>query len=598
LPGLVRAMPLSEMGSLVVAAEELTGQMRRRLAPSARPSTEHRHSEDHVTVSFDGYLADGLGPAGGGDNPAARVAEVYRREGPAGVERLEGSFVIQLADARERATHVWTDRAGSRPVFWAKVGDYVLIAPEVKCFAAVPGVDRAIVPGSLASMLLNAALMDEHTYWWGVRLLGPASRLTIQDGAVRVDRYWRRRYCEAGKRPTTEQVQEAYTDAVARHVSRFRRPVVALSGGYDSRAILAACRRAGLSVDAVTWGVDGLTEADADFQTGRQVAAALGVHPKTLESHRRGHSSICGAGATRVLGCTAGNMHTVRLMRLEEFPRNVERVVWLTDGLAGHVGAHPEGDAVARELAEKHDALIVGNHLLDGGKFVRSLDEGLHQAGLNFGRGLSLLRCLLRRGRREEVVRDYLDQRRSLLDSLGKLDDPNEVKDVLYWRTRCPRLIGSQAAVYRQHLEYVSPLLDARVSELDVSCTAWERADKHLISERLHEAFPEAYTVPVAVRHSRADWRRRLDELGPTQRYIVQTLLEPLRAFDEWFDPNAVRAWLGMAVAEAQRADWPAGMGPLGRLAWQLRTGFYKHTVKARRVINLLTLKLWFSQFG
>jgi hypothetical protein len=39
-------------------------------------------------------------------------------------------------------------------------------------------------------------------------------------------------------------------------------------------------------------------------------------------------------------------------------------------------------------------------------------------------------------------------------------------------------------------------------------------------------------------------------------------------------------------------------VGPIGRLAWQLRTGYYKHTVKARRVINLLTLKLWFSQFG
>ena len=81
-------------------------------------------------------------------------------------------------------------------------------------------------------MILNASLVDQHTYWRGVSLLGPASRVVVRGGRVEFARYWQRWYQpdESRKEPTAEQVAEAYTDAVARHVSKFSRPVVALSG--------------------------------------------------------------------------------------------------------------------------------------------------------------------------------------------------------------------------------------------------------------------------------------------------------------------------------------------------------------------------------
>lgn len=570
MSGLVTALPLQEAAGSSDAGRELISQLTAAMSPCTRRSLLYRFEGHGLTVQMDGYLADGATAAGEEGNPAERVAEVYRREGRAGVERLDGSFVILIADERERTAYLWTDRYATRPAYWAKAGGYLLIAPEVKCFAGVEGVDRGIRPGSLIAMTLNACLVDHHTYWRGVSLLGPASRLTVRNGKYEIVQYWQRSYQPDSSKdgPTAEQVAEAYTDAVRRHVSCFSRPVVALSGGHDSRVILAACRRAGLNVDAITWGVDGLTDANADFQTGRQVAAA------------------------------AGCAHTIRLMRLDEFPRHVERVVWLTDGMVGHIGAHPEGDLVFRELAEKHDAVIVGNHLLDGGKFVRSLNEGLHQVSLNFGHGLLLARCLMRRDRAGDIVRDYLDQRRELLASLGGLTEPNEIKDVLYWRARFPRLIASQSPVYRSHIEYVSPLMDAKVVALDVHCSVWDRSDKHLISDLLPRSFPEAYGVPVAERHSRANWRQRLSEMGPAQRYIAETILEPLRSFDEWFDPRAVRAWLALAMAEARGAPWPAGTGTVGRWASSLRANVFRQTVKARRVVNLLTLKLWFARFA
>ena len=120
--------------------------------------------------------------------------------------------------------------------------------------------------------------------------------------------------------------------------------------------------------------------------------------------------------------------------------------------------------------------------------------------------------------------------------------------------------------------------MDAKVVGLDVHCNIWDRSDKHLISDLLPKSFPEAYRVPVAGRHSRVNWRERLAEMGPTQRYIVETILEPLKSFDEWFDPRAVRAWLGMAAAEAREARWPAGTGTLGRWASTIRAGCYRQT--------------------
>ncbi len=615
MPGLYMAIALNGRGNNAPECSTLAGSLAQPIvrtedwrwrelvsAPGSSAGTTDAGSaplddvdactEGEITAIVAGYLTS--------DDPSSREADArhivraYAKGNVAAVESLDGSFVIAVIDRAARQVHVLTDRVGSRPAYWAQAGEMILVASEVKCLEPIAGVDRAIVPGSLASMLLNASLLDEHTYWRGVSLLGPARRLTADRGGVHLARYWRRSFIHESQQASTsaDVFGNAVTDATRLHLARFRRPVLALSGGIDSRVILGAWRRAcdaggcgtggcgtGVSpvspLSLVTWGVDHAEAGDGDVQTACRVVASIGAE------------------------------HELRLQSLDAFPESAPRTVWLTDGMTGHLGAHPDADGLARELSTRHDAVLLGNHLFDGGGTVRDIDEAFRRARLHFGPHLRLVRFLMRRDAAEAAVRGYDAQRSELLESLvhrrdagATTTDPNDFKDALYWRTGFCRRIMSQAAVFRRHLQYVSPLTAGPLLELDRAWPADQRAGKRMFTHLSRIAFEDVFAVPASAQHSRTDWRRRLAEPGPVPRWIVETLLEPLAAFDEWFDPTAVRAWLARTTAEGSTSAWPGGSTWLRRRSAETRATLVRHATRARRIINLLTLKLWFARFA
>lgn len=533
-------------------------------SPSAAPCLLTTWQQAGLLVVMDGYLAREDYSADG-PSDAAFVADCYQRTGPAGIQTLDGSFRLFLFDEAAATVHVWTDRVGTMPLFTAWVGDVLLVVPNTRCLRSIDGVDRRLVPGSLASMALNGSLLDEHTYWSGVQLLGPARHLEICEGRVHLHRYWQRSFAEGKDAPSAEQVTDAITRATARHVKRFARPMLALSGGLDSRVLLAACRRAGLDVPAVSWGVDRLGDPRADFQVGCQVARALGVS------------------------------HVTRPMNLDLFAQHARDIVHLTDGLTGHLGNYPEGLVPSRQFAAQCDALLFGNEMFGFRGLVQSPLEAVQIAGITVGRRLKLLRFLLRRDVARQVLDDYRCQYLGLLASIG-LDLPAcDIKDILYWRTRFPRLIVSQAEVYRDSLHYISPLLDADVLELTRPLTAQHRCQKQYLSECVERGFAQEFALPLSRHSSRADWARRLGERGPAQRFIIETLLAPGSAFDGWFDRDRIRAWLGWSMAQGPEAPWPNPIGALGKVGLGAASLALRPTFRDSIVLNLLTLRLWMS---
>jgi len=502
----------------------------------------------------------------GEGNEAEVVASAFLAGGPNGVERLEGSFLIVLIDERANLVYLWTDPTGSLPWFRAVADEHLVVVPELKCLTGLGTSENGIVPGSLASMVVNASLIGEHTYWRDVELIGPARRLTIEDGRVRVSRYWRRQFQPAGGcAPSAGQVAEVVQHATVRHLSRFRSPVLALSGGLDSRAILAAAIRADLNLPAVTWGMDRLDLPGSDYQTGLALARRWKL------------------------------THRARPVDVDLLPDHAERVVYLTDGLTGHIANHAEGVAVAAELARDHDAVVFGNEMFGWGRTPRSRNDALEHVGINTGKRLSLLRFLLRPEVADSVFEGYRAQCHGVLEPLRGEVDVADMADVLYWLTRFPRLIVSQAPVYRRYLSYISPLLDREVLDLTARCTPRQRANKTYAEDALRRSFAEQFEVPLNSKHSRVNWQRRLGELGRAQRFMVETLLEPLDSFDEWFDRAAIHAWLAAASAEGRMVPNPQRVSWYRQAALRAKAFALRPTFKHRVILNLVTLKLWFG---
>ena len=536
---------------------------------TAHPTRADVWSDEYALTAVHGYVTNLPAETTGKDNAASRVSRVYQQRGTAGIESLDGAFVIAILDRADRTLTLWSDCVGGRPMFLAEIPDGVAVGPELKCFMGLPGVQQDLVPGSLASMALNASLLGRHTYIKGVEFIGPARRVSVSRDGLRSHQYWSRQFAcaESAPSPSVETVGEILVRSIARRAAAFERPILALSGGLDSRLILAAANEAGLELPCVTWGYDHIDADGSDYRVADEAARI------------------------------EGTSHRTRRIDVDQLPLHAARVVHLTDGLTGHLGHFPEGDTVARELSADHDAILFGDESFGWGKSVHSTAAALSEVGVHGGSRLRLLRFLLNKDVAQRVLNDYDNQTESLLSSLDPSACPNDVVDILYWQNRYPRFLTSVSPVYDRHLACVSPLMDREILDFTAQIPPVMRIRKRYMAQCVRRRFPHQFSIPLNNVHSRTDWRRRLSELGPTPRYMVETLLEPDVRFDEWFDRDAMQAWLGMLTASGRSGAWASGASWWTRVTHRARARLLRPVSRTRMIVSLLVLKLWFHAF-
>ena len=194
------------------------------------------------------------------------IATMYGREGVRFVERLEGEFVVAVIDPVRRVSLVATDPVGNYPIFWhADRQDFVFSSDLSAVLSAVPSRNRLNLM-AVADYLTIGAVLEDRTLVEGVRLLDPGTLLEfdLTRGQVQEHRYVDTASFFAAKATDKSSYLDAVVNAFERAVGRAlddTRPVgLSLSGGIDTRAILATmgARRAGLRT--YTLGVGGCAD--------------------------------------------------------------------------------------------------------------------------------------------------------------------------------------------------------------------------------------------------------------------------------------------------------------------------------------------------
>lgn len=518
------------------------------------------YHDSQLLVALDGYT---LEPA----RTAAELAGLFKGGGIGALERLDGSFVVAIVDAERRCAHVITDRAGSRPVFVARDQAGLLVGPELKCFGSLPAARGTLAPGALLSLLLNCYLLDEHTFWRGVRALGPARHVTLTDEKLDERRYWAPAF-GAGGRIAPDEADARLVASVAAHLRRYRRPIIGLSGGVDSRVLVAAARRAGITAPTLTWSYVEDDGPESDFAVAGRIAQAAGV------SNRR---------------CR---------MRWESLTDEAEALVRAADGLVGHLGGFADRRRLAAELAPEHDALLLGDQCYRGESAVGSADEAVEAIGLTTlpTKVERFARYFLRADAADVAVDDYRRAVRGLVESAGPGLAPQDLHDRLYWQVRLPRLLTGPKALWRRYLEADSPMLAGPMLEVAAGLTPEQRVHKHYLREAVSRLAPDLAAISYAGESSRVKWRKIMRRPGPFQRKIVETLLDPQAEFDRWFDRKAIEIALRRAMVERAERPVTDSRGLIGSL--RLRAGGWIAGAALRppTILSLLTLKLWFAQ--
>lgn len=200
------------------------------------------------------------------------IVHLYEELGEDFVHRLNGQYAIALWDARRRRLLLVRDRPGIAPLFYARDGERLLFGSEIKALLPVLGRGPALDPLALDQLMTFWSAQAPRTLFEGVRELRPGEMLSLEEGRLRLRRYWDWQfpvepadYRKGQEAELAEQLRELLADATRLRL-RADVPVAAyLSGGLDSSVIATLMRRHGRE----TLRTFSLGFADSDFDESR-----------------------------------------------------------------------------------------------------------------------------------------------------------------------------------------------------------------------------------------------------------------------------------------------------------------------------------------
>jgi asparagine synthase (glutamine-hydrolysing) len=268
------------------------------------------------------------------------LLELYlRRQGWDFLPKLDGVFAMALFDAADRELTLVSDRLGYRPLYYWSSPDVFAFASEVKSIAALPERPAKVDRLGMEEFFANGHMLDDRTWIEDIRVLGPGTRMTVKESAVSQTSYWSWQEVEPQSPDLSldaamEEAASLWRRAVASRMHTKHRYSLQLSGGLDSRSILAAIPKEQLPVLCVTMGV----ARCEDIKIASQVA--------------------------KIRGCP----HVVvELDKIDDFLVKREPFVWLTDGMVSILHLH--ASAMAGILRAESDFSFngfVGEAVLGG----------------------------------------------------------------------------------------------------------------------------------------------------------------------------------------------------------------------------------------
>lgn len=233
-------------------------------------------SEDNrYVLAFEGELFNAhelqkeLGvpaPRDGEASPHATIAlHALRRRGAAALERFNGLFQLALWDAGRKELLVSGDRGGLRPIYLVQQGNKLAFAPEVKALLTLPWVSRAVDYAGVLGFLRHGFCLGQRTFFHAVKVLPPGAFAVFRQGRLQVQRYWKMDFQpnpSHNEKEASQRFIETWRDVMHTQTEGEHRHGLPLSGGVDSRLILAAMAADKREVLTFTIGNPGCKDAE------------------------------------------------------------------------------------------------------------------------------------------------------------------------------------------------------------------------------------------------------------------------------------------------------------------------------------------------
>lgn len=258
------------------------------------------------------------------------VLAAYDRYGDRCLDHLRGMFCFALWDERKKRLFCARDRFGIKPFYYALVDNVLYFASEAK--AILPFLPEIRTnEAALAEYLTFQYTIGEKTLFDGVYQLLPGHALLVEDGHIKVWRYWDVSYdIDFDHSPAyfQRQLEGLLADSMDMHI-RSDVPVGSyVSGGVDSSLIYNMLQM-------------------------RSNYSAMGFHGKFTEFAGYDESEFAecavhhASGALRTIDITAN-----------DFLENIEKVIYHLDFPVAGPGAFSQ--FMVSQLASEHVKVVLG----------------------------------------------------------------------------------------------------------------------------------------------------------------------------------------------------------------------------------------------
>ncbi len=418
-------------------------------------------------------------PEAGSD--AEVVLGLYEETSEDFASRLNGAFLVAIWDQRSRKLLLINDRLGLFPLYYAEVNNGLLFASGVRSLLADPDLSRSVDRVAINQFLVLDHLLDDRTLLAAVRLLPQASLLTFTDGHLHIRPYWKLQYPDhyedRSEEVCVDQLIEFLRRAVTRQAPNGKPSGMLLSGGMDSRILLAMLRDgiAGGSFHTFTWGIPGCDDA----RYAGELATRLGTRHEFLELRPDWLRGL----ANEAVRITDGMANVVNLHALATLEKEAQSAQVLYKGFLGDALL---GFALKRQMWADYD---------EATQWQVHLKVHNSHGVVNYTRDeqSKLFTDAFQSSVGEAVYETYRDgMTRSGVSQLAN--------QRLYFdlTQRVPRMTVKGVEVVRSRALVRLPFCDNELLDFVLTVPPGFLFERHLMKAALIKSYPELAKIPVA----------------------------------------------------------------------------------------------------
>ncbi|MBU4185039.1 MAG: hypothetical protein KKC23_02345 [Proteobacteria bacterium] len=230
------------------------------LSPVDQPLKDR---EGNCWIVFHGEL---YGNKGASTDPEYALNQ-YIEKGDKCASELNGIFHFAIYDKRSEQIKLFSDKFGLQPLYYSVLPDGIIFAAEVKTLLGDEDVGKAPDYRSFADFLHYGQILGQKTLFKDIELLAPGSVLTcdLRDCKVAVKKYWHldKLFVEKGAYSSQASAEDAVLLLVKSIKKRSTNKEIlglSLSGGLDSRGILAGLGKDAEGIRTYTLGIGGCAD--------------------------------------------------------------------------------------------------------------------------------------------------------------------------------------------------------------------------------------------------------------------------------------------------------------------------------------------------